>query len=91
MAERASLGRYGQAGKQGSRLLAALSRHVLQALCVEPVEVQPAREKTQTVLAARWLNGAQDIGTQHAEHAAEGPPESLVWQGDPKIHGLIES
>lgn len=43
----ASLGRHGQAGKQGSCPLAALSRHVLQALSVEPVEVQPEGQKTQ--------------------------------------------
>lgn len=44
---RASLGRHGRAGKQGSCLLAALGRHVLQALRVEPIEVQPERQKPQ--------------------------------------------
>lgn len=41
-----SLGGHGQAGQQRRGLLAALGRHVLQALRVEPVEVQPEGQNT---------------------------------------------
>lgn len=71
---RASLGRYGQAGKQGSCLLAALGRHVLQALCVEPIEVQPERQKNQKF----WQPAGSTLpksSTQQAEHTANGPRE----------------
>lgn len=71
---RPSLGRYGQAGKQGSCLLAALSRHVLQALCVEPVEVQPERQKPQKFQQPTGSTPPKR-GTQQAECATKGPQE----------------
>lgn len=49
---RASLGSYGCVGKQGSCLLAPLSRHVLQTLCVESIEVQPERQKADSSSAS---------------------------------------
>lgn len=76
----ASLGRHGQAGKQGRCPLAALGRHVLQALCVEPVEVQP--EGQEAISFSSWP-ACRRPGAAHGPDALPRAPRAAA-------HALVE-